>query len=272
MRGAIALVDYISQPNIILRDGVKRDGERLVAYEVPVAISYGGTTQAVLMASPNDLEALGLGFTITEGIVPEISEVVGVEVLQNDLGYEVRIELCDGSQANLSQRRRFMAGPVGCGLCGIDSLEQAIRRPPSVTRSNYQIEAGEIAEGIAAMAASQMLNLKTRAVHAAAYYQKNFGLVAVSEDVGRHNAFDKLIGKCLRLPQFMKGEGAVFVSSRLSVEMIQKAAYFDVPILVAVSAPTSLALEVAHDVGLTLVAVARGEDFEVFTHSERVLF
>lgn len=244
----------------------------MIAAEVPVAISYRGSTQAVLMASPNRLNELAIGFSITEAIVPDISAILGTEVLETSLGFEVRVDIADDYLENLQLRRRFMAGPVGCGLCGIDSLEQAVRVPPKIKDQVFTLKAGDISHGLRLMSEGQALNSLTRAVHAAAFVSPSMGLVDICEDVGRHNAFDKLIGACVRQEGFDSNAGAVFVSSRLSVEMVQKAAYFGVPVLVAVSAPTSLAIRVAQDIGLTLVAVARGDDFEVFTHSQRITF
>lgn len=267
-----ALSDQSVYPNIIWRGGTKAIGERKIASEVPVAISFRGSTQAVLMASPNSLQSLAVGFTITEGIAPSVDAIHGTEVVETDLGFEVRVDLADEYQDNLAKRRRYMAGPVGCGLCGIDSLEQAVRQPPAIVDREFRIRPQEISAGLEAMGSQQRLNHATRAVHAAGFYRPTEGMIALEEDVGRHNAFDKLIGACLLREQFKAGEGAVFVSSRLSVEMVQKAAFFGVPVLIAVSAPTSLALQLAQDIGLTLIAVARGDDFEVFTHPERVSF
>ena len=264
--------EHVGFPNITFRDGIKLQGKRQVAVEVPVAISYRGTTQAVLMASPNHLEDLAVGFTITEGVVDYASEVIGCEILQLDSGYEVRVDIAEERLTRLLERRRFMAGPVGCGLCGIDSIGQAVRKPPCIQPSDFTLTFTEIADGMAAMAASQHINKVTRAVHSAAYYVPGVGVIATREDVGRHNAFDKLIGYCSSVHSSMNCLGAVFVSSRLSVEMVQKAAYFQTPILVDISAPTSLALSVADEVGLTVVAVARGGDFEVFTHPHRISF
>lgn len=264
--------EHIGFPNITFRDGTKSQGQRQVAVEVPVAISYHGTTQAVLMASPNQFEDLAVGFTITEGIVDHPEEVIGCETIELESGYEVRVDIGEERLSRLLERRRFIAGPVGCGLCGIDSIDQAVRNPPRIQSRNLKISAADIALGMALMANDQRVNKVSKAVHAAAYYVPGNGLIAVREDVGRHNAFDKLIGHCMANHSSMTGLGAVFVSSRLSVEMVQKAAYFQTPILVAISAPTSLGLSVAEQVGLTVVAVARGEDFEVFTHPHRITF
>jgi FdhD protein len=266
------LADQQINQNIIFRDGQERTSERRIASEVPVAISYRGSTQAVLMASPNRLSELGIGFSITEAIVPDITAIIGTEVLETEFGFEVRVDIADDYLVNLQSRRRFMAGPVGCGLCGINSLEQAVRVPPMITDHLFTLTPADIAKGLRLMSDGQALNSLTRAVHAAAFVSAASGLVEICEDVGRHNAFDKLIGACVGREGFDSRSGAVFVSSRLSVEMVQKAAFFGVPVLVAVSAPTSLAIRVAEDIGLTLVAVARGDDFEVFTHPQRILF
>lgn len=251
---------------------MRRLGERTVAAEVAVAISYQASTQAVLMASPSDLEALAIGFTLTEAIVPDAGAIKGAEVVESELGFEVRVDIEPQYFENLSKRRRFMAGPVGCGLCGIDSLEQAVRPLPLIAETDFTITADSVARGLEVMANGQQLNRMTRAVHAAAYFEPVSGFSTVCEDVGRHNAFDKLIGRCVFEPTYDRKHGAVFVSSRLSVEMIQKAAFFGASVLVAVSAPTSLALQLADEIGLTVIAVARGQDFELFTHPRRVTF
>jgi FdhD protein len=161
-----------------------------------------------------------------------------------------------------------MAGPTGCGLCGVESLEAAVPSCPRITAA-FTATPQDIAATLAALPAAQLLNQQTRAVHGAAFWVREQGLVAVAEDVGRHNALDKLIGRLRRADIDLAG-GIVVLTSRVSVEMVQKAAMAGAPVLVAISAPTSLALETADRAGITLVAIARGDGFEVFTHPHRI--
>lgn len=254
---------------IICRKGTVRAGVRVVPEEVPIALSYGGSTQAVMMGTPSDLEDFAVGFSLTEGIIASAAEIETIEVLEEARGIDVQITLVEHKEDALRQRRRHMAGPVGCGLCGIESIDQAIRPVPQLTSATLALTAEEIAAAIAALNDGQPLHRETHAVHGAAFFVPGRGLVAVREDVGRHNALDKLIGAVMT--QGVSGAtGAVVVTSRVSVEMVQKAAILGAPILIAISAPTALAIRTAEDAGMTLVALARGADFEVFTHADRI--
>jgi FdhD protein len=168
----------------------------------------------------------------------------------------------------LTLRQRRLAGPSGCGLCGLQSLGDAVRQPPRVAAGPCFTPL-DIADAMAGMPEGQRLNQQTRAVHAAAYWQPGCGMVALREDVGRHNALDKLAGALARMNAVI-GEGLLLLSSRISVELVQKAAVIGVPVVVAVSAPTALAVRMADTAGVTLVGIARGDEFEVFTHPARI--
>lgn len=250
------------------RDGVMREGSRVAAAEVPVAIVHDGATYAVMMASPIDLEDFAIGFSLTEGIIAAPGEVDELELVETDLGWVVRLWLTQRPRAALSTRRRRLTGPAGCGLCGVESLVEAVKpaRPVGPGRSITPLA---LAHGFDAMSQQQTLGHLTRAVHAAAFLAPDGSLI-VREDVGRHNALDKLIGALAR-----KGvdatQGAILMTSRVSVELVQKAAMAGCPLLAAVSAPSTLAVRLAEDAGMTLVAVARADGFEVFTHPHRIV-
>lgn len=245
---------------LVVSNGRARTTSRALPEEVPVALVYNGTTQAVMMATPCDLEDFGRGFTRTEGWgTPE-----SVEVMTHPDGIEVQMWLPEDMADTLATRRRAMAGPVGCGLCGIDSLEQAVRVVPAVT-STLTLAASDIVQAMDALRGAQALHDKTRAVHGAGFYAPDQGLVAIREDVGRHNALDKLIGA---IPDCTRG--AVVLTSRVSVEMVQKTAAAGAPVILAVSAPTTLAVRTAEAAGITLVALARNDTFEIFTHPNRI--
>jgi len=244
------------------------DGERVIPEEVAVAFTYNGGAYAVMMATPQDLADFALGFSFTEGIVSSPDEIRHFEIVEEDLGVEPRIWLSEPRAAALGERRRNLAGPTGCGLCGIESLSEALRPPPRV-RAAETFAPDDIMRAVEGLAPRQELNRQTRAVHAAAFWAPAAGLLAVREDVGRHNALDKLGGALLR--ENIPGQaGMVLLTSRVSVEMVQKAAVLGIPVLVAVSAPTALAVRTAETAGVTLVAIARGDGFEVFTHPRRI--
>jgi FdhD protein len=249
------------------RNGAASPGERTLAEEVPVAFSYDGTTHAVLMATPDDLEDFALGFSYTEGIITARKEIAELEVVSIADGIVLRMWLTgDPSHAFAARRRRFV-GPAGCGMCGLESLAEANRAIP-VASHGLRVSRRDIEEAVAALPASQQLNMQTRAVHAAAFWRPDQGLV-LREDVGRHNALDKLAGALLRTGQ-SAAEGVIVLSSRISIELVQKAGMMGASIIVGVSAPTALAVRTAEMAGLTLVGIARDDGFEVFTHPERI--
>ena len=254
----------------IYRDGSFSNAERPVPEEVAVAVSFGGTTHAVMMATPDDLEDFAIGFALTEGIIQRISDIETINIVAVDGGFDAQVTLKEQSLSRFAVRRRHMAGPVGCGLCGIESIEQALRPVPQLQDVDAQFLPKDIIDAMALLARQQKLNDATRAVHGAGFYLPEQGVVCVREDVGRHNALDKLAGALLRC-SYGAGQGIVAVTSRLSVEMVQKAAIIGVPLLAAISAPTHLAIETADKAGLTLVALVRGQEFDIYTHAERVL-
>ncbi|WP_230978902.1 formate dehydrogenase accessory sulfurtransferase FdhD [Ollibium composti] len=242
---------------------------RNVPEEAPVAFSFAGTTHAVMMASPADFEDFALGFSLTEGIVGSPDEIDAIEVQDLGAGIDIQIRLKDSANKRFEARRRRLAGPVGCGLCGIESIDEAMRSVDGVGGSKLQLTPEDITGAVRLLAKQQPLHAETGAVHAAGFYVPGKGIVAAREDVGRHNALDKL-GGALARAGIDGASGAVVVTSRVSVEMVQKTAAIGSPAIVAVSAPTALAIRTADEAGMTLVALVRGDDFDVFTHPERV--
>lgn len=250
------------------RQGRWEQGTRQVAEESAIALTYNRATYAVMMATPADIEDFAVGFSLTEGVIEHASEVKEIEIVAAASGIEARMWIAPERVEAMGVRRRAMAGPTGCGLCGLDSLAEALRPPPRVG-VRMRVAPCEIEAAVAALAPAQALGRATRAVHAAAFWRPGRGLVALREDVGRHNALDKLAGALAQA-----GEGAesglVVMTSRVSVELVQKVARMGAGVLVAVSAPTGLALRVAEEAGITLAAVAREDGFELFTHPERI--
>jgi FdhD protein len=242
---------------------------RLAPEEVPVALVHDAATTAVMLATPADLEDFAVGFALTEGLVAHAGEITGLDIVETELGFEARAWLAPGRAAANAARRRWLAGPTGCGLCGIESLEAAL---PSVRRvsEGLRVGADQVYAALEGVGAGQALGAATRAAHAAGWWRPDTGLSIVREDVGRHNALDKLAGALARSGE-PAGDGILVLTSRVSVEMVQKAAAIGAQVVVAVSAPTALAVRTAQACGLTLAAVARADGFEVFTHSERIL-
>ncbi len=261
---------FTRHSEIAWRGGQTRSTSRLIAEETAIALTYNGSTHAVMMGTPADLEDFGIGFSLTEAIVRRRGEIRSIDLIPNELGVEVRMWLDGDCSASLAARRRAISGPVGCGLCGIESLEQARRAPSRVKDRNIVFRARDLLDAMQALSPLQTLNQHTRSVHAAAFWTPRNGIGPVREDVGRHNALDKLAGAVLR-DRVSAGEGAVLLTSRVSVEMVQKAAMMGVPVVVAVSAPTALAIQTAKEAGITLAAIARDDGYGVFTHPRRVL-
>lgn len=239
-------------------------GERSVPEECPIALVYDGTTVAVLMGTPADLPDLALGFSLTEGIINEVGEIEELSILPGSDGIELRMWLRPDCGRSLKERQRRLVGPTGCGLCGIESLQQANRTVPRVAREIF-LTPGQIGRAVSMLAASQHLNHETRATHAAGFFRPGEGSMMVREDVGRHNALDKLAG-AIAAANIVGCAGAVVLTSRISVEMIQKTAALGAGIVVAISAPTALAIRTAEACGITLVGIARGLEFEIFSH------
>lgn len=243
---------------------------RMVPEETPVAFSFAGTTHAVMMASPADFEDFALGFSLTEGIISSPQEVEAIEVQDQGAGIDIQIRLKDSANTRFEARRRRLAGPVGCGLCGIESIEEAMRSVDKVGQSKLTLTAADIVRSVRLLSKVQPLHAETGAVHAAGFYLPGEGISLAREDVGRHNALDKLAG-AMASAGIKGASGAVVITSRVSVEMVQKTAAIGAPFIIAVSAPTALAIRTAQEAGITLVALVRGDEFDIFTHPDRIV-
>ncbi len=252
----------------VWRAGSFSSGERAIPEETAVALTYNGSSYAVMMATPQDLEDFAYGFSLTEAIVPSPDKIERLEIVETEFGIELQMWLEDKSGSAFAVRKRRLAGPTGCGLCGLETLSDAMRSPPAVT-DDLSVDSAEIMRALEALVPAQTLNHETRAVHAAAFWKLGEGMAAVREDVGRHNALDKLAGALAR-DKISAHKGFVILTSRISVEMVQKTAAIGAAMIVAVSAPTALAVRTAEAAGITLVGVARKDGFEIFTHPQRI--
>lgn len=253
------------------RDGQMESGTELVADEVPVALVYNGISHAVMLASPRDLEDFAVGFSLGERIVRDARDIHDIEVEQAAHGIAIEMRIASGAMMRLKQTRRARTGKTGCGLCGVESLDWfdddafADLRGSADTR----FEPGALHRAMAAMSARQDLHHATGAVHAAGWAGRDGALLCVREDIGRHNALDKLVGALARARVETRCGFAV-VTSRASFEMVQKAARAGLPMLAAISAPTALAVQVAERAGLTLAGFARGGRHVLYSHPQRL--
>ncbi|MEC4749195.1 formate dehydrogenase accessory sulfurtransferase FdhD [Methylomicrobium sp. Wu6] len=239
-----------------------------IAEEVPVSLVYNGEPHVVMLMTPANIEDFALGFSITEGIIQGPSELLSVHVYNRSNGIEARIKIPEARFENLAGKGRNLTGRTGCGLCGATTLQQAIRDAKTVCGS-LQLPATELFSALNEIREQQKLNQLTGAVHAAAWILPGQGIQYVREDVGRHNALDKLIGLLLRLGK-NPATGFVIMTSRASYELVQKAASVGITLLAAMSAPTGLAIRLAEEAGMTLVGFARDDQHVVYSHPERL--
>jgi FdhD protein len=253
----------------IWRESGLSSGNRSIPEETAVALTYNGGTYAVMMTTPRDLEDFAVGFSLSEGVISSAADIESLDVVRLDDGVELRMWLSKPKADSLRDRRRHIAGPTGCGLCGIESIAEAMR-PAAVVGHGQQFSSEQIMGAMRSVPSNQKLNIETRAVHAAAFWDAASGIVALREDVGRHNALDKLAGSLARA-SIVTSEGIILLTSRVSVEMVQKSAAIGSPVMVSVSAPTALAVRMADAAGITLAAIARADGFEVFTHPRRIV-
>ena len=239
-----------------------------VAEEVPVALEYNGISHAVMLATPCDLADFALGFSLSEGLIDTRHELYGVEEVSGEQGITLRMEVSAPAFARLKERRRTLAGRTGCGLCGTESLA-ALARVLPVVAGTARCTPAAVERAMASLAEHQALQQRTGAVHAAAWCTTDGAVACLREDIGRHNALDKLIGALARA-DIDVAQGFVAVTSRASYEMVQKAVSAGVGLLAAVSAPTTLAVTTAEQAGLTLVGFARQHGAVIYSHPQRI--
>lgn len=242
-----------------------------LAEEIPLALEYNGISHATVLATPSDLEDLALGFSLTEGIIRRAGDIHDLEIVETAQGYIAQITIASACLSELKQRRRSLAGRTGCGLCGLESLDDVVRPLPPVAGPSRRITVAAILQGLRSLKQCQPLHQRTGATHAAAWTDLSGDILHLREDVGRHNALDKLIGVLMhRRTQLDPRSGFALISSRASFEMVQKAASVGIPAVVAVSAPTHYAVRTAEALGVMLIGFARGDDFTVYTHPEHL--
>jgi FdhD protein len=258
------------QPLLVLRwrNGQLSESQDVVAVEVPVALEYNGISHVVMLASPGALEDFALGFSLSEGLLTSASQLYDCEVVTQAQGLLIRMQIASERFALFKEQRRNMTGRTGCGLCGAETLEQVYRHPAVITH-RHTVPAQQLFAGMQAMQALQPLQQQSGATHAAAWMNVEGEVVCVREDVGRHNALDKLIG-ALAYANTDFSQGAVLITSRASVEMVQKAAMMGIATVAAISAPTSLAVQLAKDSGVSLVGFMREQSYVVYAHPERI--
>ncbi|MCB5363508.1 formate dehydrogenase accessory sulfurtransferase FdhD [Pusillimonas sp. CC-YST705] len=240
-----------------------------LAQETPIALEYNGISHATVLATPCDIEDLALGFSITEGIVRSAADVYDIEVTPTPQGLIAQLSIASACLDQLKRRRRTLAGRTGCGLCGLESLDDVVRPLPPVAGPPYPILPSAIVRAMQALRERQPLHQQTGATHAAAWATLEGELLYVREDVGRHNALDKLIGALLR-QQLNPAQGMAVISSRASFEMVQKAAAVGIPAVAAVSAPTSYAVQTAQQLGVLLIGFARNQGFTAYAHPQHL--
>lgn len=251
------------------RDGLCEPRQDVVAEEVPIALEYNGISHAVMMATPADLEDFALGFSLTEGILRDPSELYECEIVPGAEGIQVQMRIATERFVALKEQRRNLTGRTGCGLCGAETLAQAVRHPPPVGSENLRFSASTLHAALDAMQAQQQLQQATGATHAAAWLAADGTLIMVREDVGRHNALDKLIGALTQAKHDL-GAGAAIITSRASYEMVQKAATVGIGFIAAISAPTALAIRLAQETGVTLVGFVRRQGHVVYAGAQRL--
>lgn len=243
--------------------------ERHIPEETPIAITCNGQAFAAVLATPADLEDLAYGFALTEGIVDDPADISALSIHAVDEGHEARLTIPAARADALQDRRRAFAARTSCSLCGLEHLDALLASAPVITSNTHRYDPEILLKAIANLPEAQRLNAQTRAVHAAGWINRTGALVAVREDIGRHNALDKLIGALIREGQDISA-GAICLTSRCSVEMALKSARAGAPVIAAASSPTELAVRAAEAAGVTLAAALRSNGFDVYAHAQRI--
>jgi FdhD protein len=259
---------YCQKVSIQKNNNSKEITEEILAEETPVAIVYNGLSHVVMMASPCDLEDFAKGFSITEGIIKNLSDIYSIEVLKKDNGIEINVEISTEQFTHLKEIRRNLTGRTGCGLCGAESLDQVLKIP-KIRKNKTKFSSIYVLKALKKFSNQQKIQKKTGATHASGLFDSKGNLVILKEDVGRHNALDKLIGAASNLK--ISNNYFVITSSRASYEMVQKVAYMNLKLLVAISAPTALAKRLADKIDMTLIGFARNNRYNCYTHPEQVI-
>jgi len=262
--------DYAEASVLRVRGGTIESATQIdrVAEETPIALEYNGISHATMLASPTDLEDYALGFSLTEGIIDRPTDIRGIDLVPQHNGIVAQIEISSACEVRLKARRRAMAGRTGCGLCGVETLPEVLRQVSPVPGS-APVPLANILRAMRAMRANQTLHDVTGASHAAAWADTDGHVTVVREDIGRHNALDKLIGALFRRDTPAQ-DGVVLVSSRASFEMVQKCAAAGMGVLAAVSAPTALAVRLAQNTNVALLGFVRNADATIYSHAERI--
>ena len=255
-----------------VKNGIKKDSVECIAEETPIAMVFNGISHVVMMATPDNLEDFAKGFSISENIVSDVEEIYSIEVNRTDVGIEIDINISNEAFNKLKDKRRNLIGRTGCGLCGAESLNQVFNHHNSIQAITQQsvFSAKNISLALDHLSKHQIIQQQTGATHAAAFCNQDGKILFAREDVGRHNALDKLIGAFYNHDTLNIKNPFIIISSRASYEMIQKAATLKVALVVAISAPTALAVRLANKLGITLLGFARGKNYNIYTHKERI--
>ena len=255
-----------------VKNGIKKNSVECIAEETPIAMVFNGISHVVMMATPDNLEDFAKGFSISENIVSDSEEIYSIEVNRTDVGIEIDINISNEAFNKLKDKRRNLIGRTGCGLCGAESLNQVFNHHNSIQAITQQsvFSAKNISLALDHLSKHQIIQQQTGATHAAAFCNQDGKILFAREDVGRHNALDKLIGAFYNHDTLNIKNPFIIISSRASYEMIQKAATLKVALVVAISAPTALAVRLANKLGITLLGFARGKNYNIYTHKERI--
>ena len=260
---------YCQKVSIQKNNNSKEITEEILAEETPVAIVYNGVSHVVMMASPCDLEDFAKGFSITEGIINNLSDIYSIEVLKKDNGIEINVEISTEKFTHLKEIRRNLTGRTGCGLCGAESLDQVLKIP-KIRKNKTKFSSICVLKALKKFSNQQKIQKKTGATHASGLFDSKGNLVILKEDVGRHNALDKLIGVLLST-NLSSRDGFALITSRASYEMVSKASAANIGMLVAVSGPTSLAINTAKESGMTLLGFARDGRQTIYANKQRII-